>query len=226
MSEDKAIKFVRTDEISSLFDSLIRQEDRENCHNFYVSVFDPSHLTECPRRIIYRAQGCNPESFSYLNTMGELFARKKWLEYLGKCKSIKVVDKNIVAADCHYNISGNVDAVLNIGDCNYVAKIQPVNNSDFKQIEEKGAIKKHVVELIVYMWLTELRDGLLLYENQNTYKYTVFHVKPYAPVIKSVIKKCSGLMESKIQGVIPVRPYKTKDANECKVCEFSKKCWR
>jgi len=227
MSEDKTHKFVRSDDVSSLFDSLIRKNGEEHSLEYPVSVFDPSHLTECPRRIIYRANGCKSEkSIPYLTAHNQLFIRKKWLEYLAKCKSIKMINKNVVAADCHYNISGNVDAILNIGDIVYVTKIQTLNNEDFLRVQKKGAFKKHVIETIVYIWLTELRDGLLLYENQDTNEYMSLHIKLYEPIIKSVMKKCLGLMEDKIQGVVPPRPYKSDSSSECVVCEFTKKCWQ
>ena len=226
MFEDKTFKFIKIDEVSSLLGSIIKEENKEYFHKYPVSVFDPSRVTECPRRIIYRANGCVPEnSASCPLIRHELFTKKKWLEYFEKCKSIKIVDKNVVAADCHYNISGTVDAILNIKDCIYVIKIQPVNQEDFVQIHKKGAFKKHVVELIIYIWLTELRDGLLLYENKNDNDYIIFHVKQYEPIIKSVIKKCLELMENKICGIIPLRPYKTKESNECIACEFLRKCW-
>lgn len=226
MTEDKTNKFIKIDEFSSLLESLIQKENDKHSIAYPVSVFDPAHLTECPRRIIYRANGCVPEtSLPYLNIVNELFNRKKWLEYLSKCKSIKIIDKNLVTADCHYNISGNADAILSMDGNNYVIKIQAVSDDEFNQINKKGAFKRHVIELMVYMWLTELQDGLLLYENQNTNKYTVFHIKPYDPIIKSVTKKCTDLMEDKIQGNIPNRPYKTKDSSECGLCEFSKQCW-
>ena len=223
--DNKASKFVKTDEVTSLFDSLIQKENDSKLSIFPSCVFHPSHLTECHRRIIYRANGCKHNLNSYLVTIDDNFTIKKWVEYFSKCKSIKMVGSNVVVADGHYNISGNVDTILNINDCNYVIKIQPVCEDNFEQINTKGAIKKHVVELIVYMWLTELKDGILLYENKNTNKYVVFHIKPYDPIIKAVLKKCLALMENKIQGILPERPYKVVDANECKLCEFSKQCW-
>lgn len=227
MLEDKIYKFVKIDDTSSMFDSLIQKNNQQRLYGYPSSVFDPSHITECPRRIIYRASGCISENTSsYLSSYDFLFSKKKWIEYLSQCKNIKVIDKNVVAADCHYNVSGNADVIINMGGVVYVVKIQPVNANDFVQIKKKGAYKKHVVELITYIWLTELYDGLLLYENKNNNEYITFHVKQYEPIIKSIMKKCLGLMENKIMGVIPPRPYKCKDSSECILCEFRKQCWQ
>ena len=88
--EDKSYKFVKQDEISSLLDSIIKKENKDYRYEYPVSVFDPSHVTECPRRMIYRASGCTTENpFSYPSIYNELFAKRKWMEYFSKCKPIK-----------------------------------------------------------------------------------------------------------------------------------------
>lgn len=225
MSEEKTSKFVKKDEISSLFDFILK-EGRKKLHQYPSSSFDPSRLTECPRRIIYRANGCSSENLdTYLSTHHELFAKKKWIEYFESCKSINVLYKNAPLADCHYNISGNIDVVLKIGGCNYVVSIMELNQEDFIKLGKNGAFKRHVVEVMIYIWLMELHDGLLLYENKNNNDYSIFHVKLYEPIVRSIIKKCLDLIENKMQGIIPKRPYDKKESNECLVCEFSKKCW-
>jgi hypothetical protein len=161
-----------------------------------------------------------------LENTSRLFAKKKWLEFLNKFSDLRIIDRNVTVADCHYNVSGNIDIILNIGGKIFITKIQPVNHDDFAQVKEKGAFKKHVIEMIVYMWLSETNDGLLLYDNQNTNCYRIFHIKGYSPVIKSVMKKCLELLEYKIQGRIPNRPYKSTGVEECNLCEFKKECWR
>jgi len=227
MSEDKLYKFVRKDEDSMILESLIRENNEEHSTNYPTSVFDPSHVTECPRRMIYRANGCVSEkNISYSLIHNRMFIKKKWLDFLESCRSIKVIDRNVVTADCHYNISGKADAVLKIGDRVYVSQIHPVSHDEFVQLKKNGAFKKHVVELILYIWLTELKDGLLLYENQNTNDHMIFHVKQYEPIIRSVRKKCLKLMEDKIHGIVPPKPYESIDSNECVSCEFTKICWQ
>jgi len=226
--EDSIGNFVRQDETSKRFESFISQNNLDRSVFCPTSSFDPSHITECPRRMIYRARGISPDRIpeSYMDSMGDLFARKKWIEILSKFKTFRMIDKSVVAADCHYNISGNIDAILNIGEKIYVTKIQPLTQEEFLEVKEKGAFKKHVVELIVYIWLTETNDGLLLYDNQNATEYMSFHVIAYPPVIKSIMKKCLILMDHKIQGTIPERPYKSKKSQECVGCEFSLNCWQ
>jgi hypothetical protein len=226
MSEDQTSKFIKVDEISRLLEHIISEESKTLSVDYPVSVFDPATVTECPRRMIYRANGCKSEMQADYHCMQSmLFTKQKWIDYFKRSRKIKLVDKFIVTADCHYNVSGNADAVIKMGERLYVVKVQPICSEDFYRIKERGAAKKHIVESLVYMWLTEIHDGLLLYENQDTNECNVFHVRMYEPVIRSVMKKCLGLMENKVQGTIPERAYKHKGSNECQECEFINKCW-
>jgi len=228
MTENIADKFIKLDQVSKNLELLINAEDSKRSMFFPTSNFDPSHLTECPRRIIYRVNNITPDFYreSYLDMMSGLFGKKKWIDMMEKFKNLKIVDKNVVAADCHYNISGNIDVILNIEEKIYVTKIQCIDQNQFDQIVMKGAIKKHVIEIIVYLWLTEINDGILLYDNQNTNQYKIFHIKAYSPIIKSITKKCLRLIDFKMNGKIPERPYESSGSSECSQCEFFKTCWK
>jgi hypothetical protein len=130
-----------------------------------------------------------------------------------------------MVADCNFNIMGHVDAIINVSDINAVCQIKPVCEEDFIKVKDKGAFKKHVIETLVYMWLAELNDGILIYDNQNNNEYLVFHIEPYPAIIKSVKEKCFDLIKKRTIEQIPDRPYK-EVSKECLECQFSKKCWK
>ena len=226
MSDGLNYRFVQRDEISKSLESLINQNNIDKSIFYPTTNFDPSRITECPRRIIYRVNGISSSINyrSYLEIMDQIFSKQKWMEIFSKSKGIKIVEKNVVSADCHYNISGNIDAILNMGGKLYVIKIQRIDAEQFSQIESKGAFKKHVIEIIIYLWLTEVYDGILLYDNLNQYR--VFHIKYYSPIIQSITSKCLSLMDYKMKGEIPDRPYKNEKSSECVKCEFCQTCWK
>jgi hypothetical protein len=60
-------------------------------------------------------------------------------------------------------------------------------------MRENGAFKKDVIEIMVYMWLTETKGGILLYENKDSNEYSIFYVDFYIPIINSIKKKCLAL---------------------------------
>jgi hypothetical protein len=227
MKEDVIQIFVKKDDISLSIDSNIDLSIADRFRNIYpTSSFDPSRVTDCPRRMIYRVNGNKQDFFdTYMDSISVSMAKTRWLDFFDKCKFIRKVERNLTIADCHYNISGCIDATLKIDNIIYITKIQSVNDFDFSQIKSKGAFKKHVIEVVVYLWLAEKKDGLLFYENKNTHEHLTFHVSPYQSIIKSVTEKCTNLIDCKMKGIIPKRPYKTKDGNECSKCEYRKTCW-
>lgn len=217
------VKFVGKNKDSILLESIIEKKNEEYKRNF-SSSFHPSSITECPRRLIYKTQIHSDNKNEFLNDMDIVFSRKKWIDFFQKTKVAQVLRDEFIAADCHYNISGTVDAVLKINGNIYVTKIYSICNSDFIKMRENGAFKKDVIEVITYMWLTETKGGILLYENRDNNEYSIFHVDFYVPIINSIKKKCLDLIEHKINGKVPERPYDSNESNECIICEFKEKC--
>jgi hypothetical protein len=189
-----------------------------------TSTFDPKHLTECPRRIIYRTT---------LNNVGQTYGDnyienefKFRVSRIIRQSGIKVLSDNLSLSDCNYNIVGNLDYVIQLECGSTATKFYSVDDETFQNVLKKGAIRKDVVEVMVYMWLVELNSGLMVYENKNNNQITSFHIKPYKPIIKSVINKCKILLEHEFKGTKPDRPYNKRTSNECKQCEFVTECWK
>ena len=147
------IKFVCKDEISKLLETSI-QEMRVVSSIVPDSSFHPSQITECPRRIIYRSRGDKSNTGETLfNTIRMDLFKNKWTHILEKIKPIKVLHKDVIASDCNYNLYSKVDSVINIDGDIFAVKAFPVCMREFDEILSKGAMKKHVVEMVVYTWL-------------------------------------------------------------------------
>jgi len=224
---DQEKKFIRNDSMSESFSSIIDEESKRK-RSFFSNSFDSENITNCERRIVYRSNGyeIKDSTDDFLKRNSIEFTRKKWVYVFDKCPSIKVIDRHVYSlADCHYNISGYVDAIIGIEDKIVSVKVQPVNDDYFEKIKLKGASRKHAIDLMICIWLSESDDGFLIYDNTNNNKYMVYHVNVYAPVIRSVKNKCLSMMKHKFNGSLPEKPYKSNLSEECIVCEFSKKCW-
>ena len=222
----KQRKFIKSDQHSELLRTIIDKENRRKSRSSINSTFNPACLTECPRRIMYRCSGVDHSSpTSYLDIQTSIAAKKKWSNILDNCKELKVLEENVVAADYEFNITGNVDIVLRMDEEIYETQIKSIDSETFSRVQQKGALKKDVVETLVYIWLTEIENGLLIYDNKNDGGFLLFHVTPYQPIIKSVKAKCEKLTMQKVEGGLPERPYESGTSNECKVCEFLSMCW-
>lgn len=217
-------KFVCKDDVSELLEKSI-QEMRVTPATFNPdSSFHPSQITECPRRLIYRSRGLKTSGETILDLCNREFFKNKWISILEKSKSLKVLHKDVIASDCNYNLYSKVDAVVNISGDIFAIKAFSVISSDFEEIHNKGARKKDVIEMVIDIWLLEVNGGIIMYEAKEICDFCVFHIKPYKPIIDSVTEKCMRLLDFKLKGQVPDRPYKT-EAKECYNCEYLGSCW-
>jgi len=226
MNIDK-LDFVKVDNVSSFLDSLIQDVSKKNKENL-VSTFSPFDLAMCPRRLIYLSNGKKHDFYrnTYFEDNNRQFLCRKWISYLEKSSKIKVLKKEESIADANCNLAGKLDAVINMGGHIFSVKFKFVNSLDFSKVTKDKPFKRDIIESMTYSWLAETEGGLLIYENNDTQDYLVFHVKNYKPIIQSIKEKCVDLYGYKVKGVIPVRAYKNKISKECKQCEFKVSCWK
>jgi len=214
-------KYIRkyTDLIASI-ENPIKNEIKRRDSGFNHEVFNVMHLTECPRRIMYRAN----QKEKLLVDLQSKYYKMKWLDIISNSKGIKVIDKNILAADSEYNLVGNVDAIIACGKYVSVIMFDAIDEKSDSAFEH-GGLRRQIVSLMASMWLTEVDNGVLICENKNNNDYFLSHVTIHNSIINSVKTKCRKLMEDKILQQLPVRPYERNDSDECNGCEYKSKCW-
>ena len=218
--------FVKQDSLTQNLEELIKNENKRRNFARNNEVYTPVQITECPRRIIYRSRGTKvEENSSFQQEIIRDNAKLKWISILASLSGIKIKEKDLVVADCNYNLTGTVDAVLQIEDAKYILLVKTLSQEEYTKVNKDGAIKKHIIELMMLMWLIEIKDGILLYENKNTQDVNIFHILPYKAIITSAKNKCLKLLGNQLKGTIPIRPYDSKDNRECMVCEYQSICW-
>lgn len=203
----------------------IKFEIKRGNSDFNHEVFNVMHLTECPRRMMYRANNCEVENKNILVDFHSKHHKIKWLDIFSNSKGITVLDKNVLAADSEYNIVGKVDAIISCEGYVGALMIDSIDESSYEIAIKNGGLRQQIVALMTSMWLTEVKNGVLLCENKNTNDYFLSHVIISNAIINGVKTKCRKLMENKILQQLPSRPYKTNDCEECKGCEYKDKCW-
>ena len=191
------------------------------------TTFEMESLTECPRRLTYKISGYDYDnSGAWIKKKHQEAIRDKWIAILSKSKEVRVIKKRSLIGDVSSNIAGILDAFIEIDNIHFCVKIKAIDSNDFDLIKEKGPFRTHVIELMVCMWLAEVEDGILVYEDNSSQLFQVFHSKLYEPFIKSITAKCKKLMEYQVRSKLPPIPadYKKRDARECLKCEFINTC--
>lgn len=208
------------------FEKIIIEENKRRNFDFSREVFNTSCLTECDRRILYKSRGEILETLLDFSKIDAQEATKnKWNSFFSKSIKISLIDKDVVVADCNYNLKGKIDGVLKIGNANFAVMVKALSNNDFINAE-KRAFRKDVIETMVNMWILEINDGIVIYENKDTNKFSLYHILPFVQLIEACKKKCLSMLNFKMKGEFPDRPYKNNDSKECLICEFKTKCWK
>jgi len=214
--------FVKQDQYIS---KSLKEDSLKRSKEHFSSIISPENVTECLRRMYFRIKAKDHTNENWFaESAHKHCVSNKWAYYFSKCKKIILIDSNIQVAHSSYNIGGIIDSYIEFDDCRYIVKLKPVTEEEFQIIKEKGPKRKHVIETIVYLWLAEFEDGLLIYENNDNQESIVYQVVPYAPALRAVQDKCRELMEYQMRGIAPKKISGGNAKKECEKCEYKNVC--
>lgn len=149
-----------------------------------------------------------------------------------KAEDIEVVDieRELLVEDPP--IFAFIDLIVKFLSGEYVGEIKTSNSKKFYQIVKDGDIPDyHLIQLLLYMHFTEIKQGFLYYENKDTLDFQIIPVeyKDYEERILGVIdwmKEVRANWESRESeyGNLPVRPW-TRSKGGCRFCPLKKDCF-
>ena len=184
--------------------------------------------TECARKLWYSVHHVNINSYSA--RQDRLFGRghleepriQKDLQSIGvRC----LVDpNNQPEVQCGFgHIKGHPDDILeNIPDApktQHLGEYKTHNDRSFKDLLKNGLQKskpEHYAQMIVYMYLLELKRGLYIAVNKNDDSRYYYRIKENIPYAKELIKRAEGIL---FMPEIPIKKYKNT-WYKCKMCNF------
>lgn len=192
-----------------------------------LESFKPEQSTICDRRILYSVLSYKADEETKQEDDRRSIAFNRWSGIFCNDENVNILQSDVEVSDIHYNVSGKVDLVLHFENFNKnsICMIRCVNGKDFQDIVEKGPFKKDVITDMVYMWLSEIPNAIMIYENMDEEKFEIFNIVPYNPIIQAARTKFKELMTYKINGKLKDRPYKDQNNRECLSCEFKSLCW-
>jgi len=194
---------------------------REGCITEISSVFRPDSLTECDRRLLYHCK--NKQTFHKSKMLHNKAITDKWIDLLSTTKGVRVVEKNVVVADANCNINGVIDIIVDFQDKIFVVKVKNIDSLVFDKIKTNGPRRKDVFEVQAYIWLSELEEGLLVYEDIGDQRFDILHIEKSKEIIKSIEAKFGDLVRYQVSGRMPKKP-ENISREYCESCEYHKIC--
>jgi len=225
------IKFFKDD--SKLLDLLNKKilVDKKNTAAeiqdiLYGKSYHSSIATHCEKRIICRILDKSSVINEGLILQAEYNNRLKlkWANFFKYDDSIEIVQENEPCTDCKNNLVGTIDLVVKIQNTFVVFDFKSVNSDVFTKVVNNGPLKSDVVETMLNLWMVDLKNGVVLYEDRTNMESKYFHIRTYNPILNSIFDKCAKMDKCVIQDSIPEKPYK-EESSECKICNFKNDCW-
>ena len=179
-----------------------------------------SELTRCNRYLYYKYFSGIPYRIDQIIKQAVV---EKWKKVFLANKSFDIVTTSYACADIKYNIVGTIDLIIKVVDDPRKPLIVMLKKKNVDDINNGKVLRKDIVEIMANMWMSEIADGILIYENEQDMNIEVFHIIPDTCLINSIKDTCKNIF--KIVKTVPDRPY-SGVSDECKKCYFRKLCWK
>jgi CRISPR/Cas system-associated exonuclease Cas4 (RecB family) len=125
-------------------------------------------------------------------------------------------------------VRGFIDVVLDWNNEEVIGEIKTAKQENWDSHQAKmSPSANHLLQILTYMKLKDVKEGFFLYENKNTQEILIIPVQ-MNDKNKKIIEELFGWMclvyDNFISGELPLRPF-IKSSSACKNCKIKKDCW-
>ena len=125
-------------------------------------------------------------------------------------------------------VRGLIDVVLDWNNEEVLGEIKTAKQEVWDTYKAKmSPAPNHLLQLLTYMKLRNVKEGFFLYENKNTQEVLIMPIqmndRNKEIIDKTFLWMCE-VYDNFREGDIPIRPYK-KSSTACKYCKVKAECW-
>ena len=148
------------------------------------------------------------------------------LDVVAPQKILKEEEKEI--KNVYPPIRGFIDLVLDWKGETVLGEIKTAKQEvwDTRQAEMQPTVN-HMLQLLTYMKLMDVKEGFFLYENKNTQEILIIPIQMNernTKIIEELFTWMCEVWDNFKDGALPMRTF-TKSSSSCKYCPIKKECW-
>ena len=201
---------------------LIDQFYLENQKNREQTRFYITDAGKCPRAVFFKFKNAPKEPMDArimrIFEHGENIHRSIF-SVLYRLKIGVVTEISIPAQEI---VSGRADAILCIGEKNYVLDIKSMNSMIFRNLTAPK--EENVYQIQLYLHFFKIEKGILLYIDKDRQEMKEFFIDYDENLCKGLMDKFHALKGQVEQGIVPARLADYPRNWQCDYCAFKDVC--
>ena len=201
---------------------LIDQFYLENQKNREQTRFYITDAGKCPRAVFFKFKNAPREPmdarimriFEHGENIHRSIFNILYRLRLGVVTEIPIPSQEI--------ISGRADAILCIGNENYVLDIKSMNSMIFRNLAAPK--EENVYQIQLYMHFFNIKKGILLYIDKDQQNMKEFFLDYDSSLCKSLLDKFYALKDQVEKNILPARLIDYPRNWQCNYCAFKATC--
>lgn len=200
-------------------------------NSFSPSVIGFGYGT-CPRYWAYAFRGAffeekfKPESAAAMENGTDSHTRIQ-KTYAAAEELKAVIEKEILYDDPP--IRGFADVIVEVNGRTAIGDIKTIKSSGYEyRVNSMKPSESHYLQVLIYMYVENIDDGFLHYENKDTHEEIFIPIKMTKRAkdyIESVFEWMRDVKDLSETEKLPGRPF-GKTSVACRYCPLSKNCWK
>jgi len=179
-------------------------------------LLNSREISKCSRLLVsQKLHNKNISLKEKTRMMVDNFIKNTWINLLTENENFILINRDTYFSDMSVNLSCLVDAIIRIGKEPCAFLFRYLSKKEFENVQKKGVMKKDVVDMTCCLFLSQLHDGILIYQHHIP---LIYHIKSSDEIKDAIITKCKKINNYLINKEAPKKcvGFKNKKCNvEC-----------
>jgi len=187
----------------------------------------PSMIGNCTRQQVYKMCGyeepVSPQLariFDYGNKMHD-----RYQAYFADMGLLSAENTEVPFRSDEYRVSGRIDGILYAPDGQWkcILELKSANKQSFTEMATMGPLRQHVMQVMLYMTLTPIKESLIFVECKDNQKVAAYPVTYAEEQGAEVLQRVRLLTDCADARILPPREY-APSSKQCYWCYYKAMC--
>lgn len=145
-----------------------------------------------------------------------------------RCGNKKFLYEELSFFNEEYGITAHPDGIMVTPNGNIILELKTVNARQYKLVSDmrRSPLEQHIFQINMYMWLSGLKDGLILYFDKDESMLCQFNISYNELIVDMLLQRVKKTRQCILDNVVPEEKICEKsDCTRAKTCVVRKYCF-